>query len=430
MFTKKNAVLEMPADAVASADGGALEYAGFWARFAALLVDSAILTVFGVVLIIALTMAMGATGAVIGNIVWMLAYLLYWPVMESSERQATIGKSLLGIQVTDLGGNRTSFVRALLRNLAKIISAIPLYIGFLLAAFTGRKQALHDMITGCLVVRAGPSSLMKAVVAAVGGIAIAGIAGGYYVSEILPGQLMGGMEKEMDKAMKGAQKDMQRDMEKAMKSAGKDIAREMEKAMKEAEKEMKKEMEKAAQEAQKGAPSPPPAQVPAAAPPAPAPQKPASVALAPTPAKPAAPAMKAEASPKPAPDAAPSADDKPKPARRVVRKPAAPPPMAEAAPAPPPRTPKYNDVMTAVMSRDQAGAAEVLALGFWADRPASSGVTPLMVAAMNGDAAIAQLLLKHGADPNRSGPGGSVLDYALRSRDGKVIELLKKAGAR
>jgi hypothetical protein len=214
----------------------------------------------------------------------------------------------------------------------------------------------------------------------------------------------------MEQAMKGAQKDMQRDMDKAMKAAGKDIAREMEKAMKEAEKEMKKEMEKAVQEAQKAAP-------PAAAP-APAPQKPASVALAPT-------------SAKPAPQVAPAADDKPKAARRVVtRKPAAPPPVAEAAPAPPPMTPKYNDVMTAVMNRDHAGTAEVLELGFGADRPASSGVTPLMVAAMNGDAAIAQLLLKHGADPNRSGPGGSVLDYAVRSQDGKLIELLKRAGAR
>lgn len=423
MFTKKNAVLEMPADAVASADGGALEYAGFWARVAAIVVDSAILTVFGVVLLSALTMAMGVTGAVIGNIVWFLAYLLYWPVMESSERQATFGKSLLGIQVTDLDGNRTSFVRALLRNLAKIISAIPLYIGFLLAAFTGRKQALHDMITSCLVVRAGPSSLMKAVGAAVGGLLIAGLAGGYYVSEILPGQLMGGVEKEMDKAMKSAQKDMQRDLDKAMKSAGKDIAREMEKAMKDAEKEMKKEMAKAIPDAQKSAPP---------APPAAAPQKPASVALAPTPAKPAsAPVMKAEAPPKAMPAAAPSADDKPKPAQRVVkRKPAAAPPMADAAPAPPPRTPKYNDVMSAVMNRDGPGTAEAVELGFWADRPAASGVTPLMVAAMNGDAAIAQLLLKHGADPNRRGAGGSVLDYAVKGGDSKVVELLKKAGAR
>lgn len=86
--------------------------------------------------------------------------------------------------------------------------------------------------------------------------------------------------------------------------------------------------------------------------------------------------------------------------------------------------------MSAVMSRDSAGTAEVLELGFWADRLDSNGVTPLMAAAMNGDAAIAQLLLKYGADPNRSGPGGSVLDYAVRSRDAKVIELLKKAGAR
>ena len=141
--------------------------------------------------------------------------------------------------------------------------------------------------------------------------------------------------------------------------------------------------------------------------------------------------MKAEAPAKPAPAAAPSGEDKPKPARRAAaRKPAAPPPVAEAAPAPPPRMAKYNDVMTAVMGRDLVGTAEVLELGFWVDRPDSNGVTPLMVAAMNGDAAIVLVLLKYGADPGRSGPGGSMLDYAGRSRDAKLIELLKKAGAR
>jgi len=94
------------------------------------------------------------------------------------------------------------------------------------------------------------------------------------------------------------------------------------------------------------------------------------------------------------------------------------------------RSPKFNDVMTAVMYRDAAAATELLELGWWVDRPDSNGVTPLMAAAWNGDLATTELLLKGGADPNRRGPGGSVLDYAGRSGDIRVIELLKKSGAR
>lgn len=86
--------------------------------------------------------------------------------------------------------------------------------------------------------------------------------------------------------------------------------------------------------------------------------------------------------------------------------------------------------MTAVMYRDRAAATELLELGWWADRPDSNGVTPLMAAAMNGDTAMVQLLLKHGANPNLSGPGGSMLSYANRGGDGNLVELLRKAGAR
>jgi uncharacterized RDD family membrane protein YckC len=78
--------------------------------------------------------------------------VLYFPVLECSSLQATPGKLALGIKVTDMQGNRIGFGRALGRNLAKIISAIILYIGFIMAGFTQKKQALHDMIAGCLVV--------------------------------------------------------------------------------------------------------------------------------------------------------------------------------------------------------------------------------------------------------------------------------------
>ncbi|MBE0616275.1 MAG: RDD family protein [Burkholderiales bacterium] len=161
-----------------------VEYAGFWARFVALLVDGAILVAIVLTIGIASTFA-GAAGIAIGQIIIFLVYLLYWPVMESSSRQATFGKSLLGLQVTDLNGDRLSFLRAFLRNLAKIISAIPFDIGFIMAAFTGRKQALHDMITKCLVVRTRPSHFGRVLATGFGALVLViggSIAYFYYVA--------------------------------------------------------------------------------------------------------------------------------------------------------------------------------------------------------------------------------------------------------
>jgi uncharacterized RDD family membrane protein YckC len=59
----------------------------------------------------------------------------------------------LGIRVTDLDGGRISFGRATGRYFGKILSGLILGIGFLMAAFTERKQALHDLLAGTLVVR-------------------------------------------------------------------------------------------------------------------------------------------------------------------------------------------------------------------------------------------------------------------------------------
>jgi uncharacterized RDD family membrane protein YckC len=73
--------------------------------------------------------------------------------MESSSWQATLGKKALGMEVTDMEGRRIGFGRATGRTFGKIISAFILYIGFLMAAFTEKKQALHDMIAGCLVIK-------------------------------------------------------------------------------------------------------------------------------------------------------------------------------------------------------------------------------------------------------------------------------------
>jgi uncharacterized RDD family membrane protein YckC len=84
----------------------------------------------------------------------ILIQWLYHAYLESGEKQATWGKQALGIYVTDLMGNRVTFGRASGRFFAKIVTGmIPLGIGYIMAGFTERKQALHDMMAGSLVLR-------------------------------------------------------------------------------------------------------------------------------------------------------------------------------------------------------------------------------------------------------------------------------------
>jgi uncharacterized RDD family membrane protein YckC len=79
---------------------------------------------------------------------------LYYALSESSSWQATPGKKILSLYVTDLSGQSISFGRASGRFFAKIITGmIPLAIGYILAGFTEKKQAVHDMIASCLVLR-------------------------------------------------------------------------------------------------------------------------------------------------------------------------------------------------------------------------------------------------------------------------------------
>jgi uncharacterized RDD family membrane protein YckC len=77
----------------------------------------------------------------------------YYTVFESSNWQATPGKRLLRIYVTDLGGRRLTFARAAARNIAKLISSLTFLVGYMVAGFTEKKQALHDILTSCLVLR-------------------------------------------------------------------------------------------------------------------------------------------------------------------------------------------------------------------------------------------------------------------------------------
>jgi len=82
-----------------------------------------------------------------------LVQWLYYAHMESSKMQGTVGKFLLGIKVTDLNGSRISFVHASARYFAKFISLFTFGIGYLMVLFTEKKQALHDIISKCLVVK-------------------------------------------------------------------------------------------------------------------------------------------------------------------------------------------------------------------------------------------------------------------------------------
>ncbi len=473
MAERSEPVLDIPADDFAVGVGAELEYAGFWSRVAALIVDNAIITILSIALMIGAA-SVGAEAVAIANFALFLIAFLYWPLMESSERQATFGKQLLGIQVTDANGARLTFVRSLLRNLAKIISALPFGLGFLLAAFTARRQALHDIITKCLVVRAGPSNFAKAVVAVVLALVISIGGGYYYFTEIYLPQMAEDMGLKMEKGMKQVQKGapvakpapVQPPVAKAPppvpQPAPATAAPDAPKPMTPQEiADFEKKMGEAKREPEKvaAAKPPAPAAVPEPAKPAPAAREPAPK-MAPAPAATSTPETKPMAAAKPKPDVAPPVvaaakprpmpkpKPEPKPAVEVpaalVTEPPAPPPARPAEPRAPAvpavtaiapltgvvRTPKFNDVMTAVMYRDVPAAAELLELGWWVDRPDSNRVTPLMAAAWLGDLAMTQLLLKGGADPTLRSPAGSMLDYADRGGDPQVIELLKRSGAR
>ncbi|MEL7626924.1 MAG: RDD family protein [Anaerolineaceae bacterium] len=125
-------------------------YAGFWNRFAAIFIDGLILGAFGWVLIRIFGVR---DDTFFYSLITTIAGFLYYTLQESSSYQATLGKRLLGIKVTDLSGARISFGKAAVRYLAKILSALILFFGFIMAAFTEKKQALHDMIAGTLVIK-------------------------------------------------------------------------------------------------------------------------------------------------------------------------------------------------------------------------------------------------------------------------------------
>jgi uncharacterized RDD family membrane protein YckC len=135
-----------------------LNYAGFWIRFAAYIIDYIVFSIFAWSI-----MAIFGISAFLNpnNIDWSLlagvyfviivAGVLYYVLMESSVTQGTLGKMAVGIKVGKENGERITPLNALGRLLSKIPSALILYIGFIMAGFDAKKQALHDKIASTYV---------------------------------------------------------------------------------------------------------------------------------------------------------------------------------------------------------------------------------------------------------------------------------------
>ncbi len=142
-------------------------YGGFWIRVVAAIIDSILLRV----VVAPIGMIFGGLGLAGGMMTGMphigfgllghgvtIVFLifgswLYEAFMESSQYQATLGKMIFGMKVTDLNGNRISFERATGRHFAKWLSGMLLCIGFIMVGLTERKQGLHDLLAGTLVRR-------------------------------------------------------------------------------------------------------------------------------------------------------------------------------------------------------------------------------------------------------------------------------------
>jgi uncharacterized RDD family membrane protein YckC/Tfp pilus assembly major pilin PilA len=159
----------------------AVPYGGFWVRFAAHFVDGFIIWVLTVVLVVIWVVAVEFEGSDIATILWSVSFVtvgqFYHAYYVSSAKMATPGKRLCGLYVTDVDGHRLSFVHALGRNVAALLSYLTLYIGFFMAGLTERRQALHDKLAGTLVHRQPGSSPVWVVLIVVGVFLFVALAG-------------------------------------------------------------------------------------------------------------------------------------------------------------------------------------------------------------------------------------------------------------
>lgn len=145
-------------------------YAGFWRRFLAVFIDGLVLSAASVPLNATLdhVLERALDPDAAGTSAWRVFFIgfavslatsallswIYNAGMESSPWQATLGKRAVGIVVTDGAGGRIPFLRASVRHFAKYVSFVLFGVGYLIQPFTEKRQALHDIIAGTLVVRA------------------------------------------------------------------------------------------------------------------------------------------------------------------------------------------------------------------------------------------------------------------------------------
>jgi uncharacterized RDD family membrane protein YckC len=129
-----------------------LNYAGFWIRVGAYFIDAILLSVVNGIIIGVFFGGFGTMSAFgVGMIVPFILNICYFPIMESSQRQATLGKMAVGIKVGDLHGERISLGNALGRYFAKILSGIILFIGFMMVGWDSKNQGLHDKLADTYV---------------------------------------------------------------------------------------------------------------------------------------------------------------------------------------------------------------------------------------------------------------------------------------
>ncbi len=149
-----------------------MTYAGFWIRVGAYFIDAILLfivfyliqtitgidmgTNFSATLNDAAVAGGTQNASPLGSLISIAIGVGYFAGLESSNWQASVGKKMLGLVVIDINGNRISFLKAVGRYFAKILSALILLIGFIMVAFTDKKQGLHDLIVGTLVVKGKP----------------------------------------------------------------------------------------------------------------------------------------------------------------------------------------------------------------------------------------------------------------------------------
>ena len=407
------------------------QYAGFWARLLAFLADSAIVLLVSLALLVGVDMALGPEAHMPVVVAVSLLGLLYWPLMQASGLQATLGKAIVGLKVARLDGRRISILRSVWRELAKVISAAVLMLGYLMAALMPRKQGLHDLLAATYVVREGPSRIIPALAVAAAGFALPVVVGPMAASPAVMATLSGiaqqmAAQQDLVKQIPGPAQDLMKQITASARDLMKQIAGPAQEPMKQAP--------RPTAPAPKATPKPPVQTAKAPAPqqkasapkpetmvlaqPAPVPPEPAKAAVAAESPRPAAAAEPAKAAAEPVKAKAAAAKPKPPGAQPVAR---------TAKPAPVrtsemkiPSGLRYNDLMTAVLHRDTESVHQLLKLGKWVDKPDSRGVTPLMVAAELGDVRTAEALLRGGANASRA------LPVAEERRHGEMLKLLKR----